>query len=1302
MSSTEDQSSFAALADILCRLLERLEHGEISPEKACKLAAAARDIFGDSPLISISCSSLSGVSDASFGSNASFVAAELVQTSMNKVQQELLNQYTVDELNEFYGMSPIRATSSELSGMAKFVAETALAMAVESLMKCTDDVITQQKYGKGKVMSDSELLKKGKRDLPVTRSDSTESVSCPSEFILDILEKVLGEVRTEAASLPSQKPTDESEPMSTTSLYIQELLANAVSSVQDAMVQEPIQLVQVPPKSDTTLFVMDTLQRVVEEIQRNRSPSSTSLFIDDLLCKVTNETTASEPNLSWQETFDVHRRESSASLISIFIRDTLSKVLNEIEKECHTEEPSTTSATSLFAQEIVRATLKKCVSAVHQEMLPGKKLSELTAAIINSQQRNEDRSIELGSSYQLLRGKSQDLDQSESFGEFELLQKSISMTLAENLVKTTLQKARQFLQQGTMSAEQVVQNLNNMSASTGHVAELHIDGEDVPAASCSSEQAMAYVSAAIDKAIQDVSATSLDDTEDTLLPEVFKSATALEVSNFIQSTLANAIRQLCQGLTLTDDPEIEPTVNELQKSLEAVAQQNDEGALLEDYSKDEDVIPRNMTPAEQEDMESENHTQKEKSIPSSESVQYIVDTQAPETTDSEEEDEVLLQPFYRGKPVEVDPEVARKALGAISVKNLEEMDDPSQALPRNSFRNLVCPEVSSVTGLDTSSETSTRSQLERASKGTLPSQTRLRVAAASRCAQASGNLEPPPEDDEPVEEKKITKTRSLTLMNKPTSRQGSDTSPYDSPGASPKPSKTNITRAALTGASAPSLRTVSNAGRKSPTKSPKVSAKEKSISPMASKKSLTSRTSATSSSPGTSSQGKLSPKKSSGLRVTDNGPSSSSHHSTSSQAKLSPKKSSGLKVNERGALPRSSSHGPSSQVKLSPKKSSGLRVTDSGPSSSNVTSSQSKLSPKKSSGLRVTDSGPSSSNVTSSQSKLSPKKSSGLRVTDSGPSSSNVTSSQSKLSPKKSSGLRVTDSGPSSSNVISSQSKLSPKKLSGVKLTDSKTSSSFTSSSKAQLSPKKSSGSNVATGASTSSLKRQTSPIKQQSSKTLASPEKKVSSDSVKKQLSTSSVKKTESITSKTSSTSEPVKSQTPEDSQSQSKANIEVTQDQMQPEAKGSQIRDKPLPRESQPIEMTTSHLPPTRRKSSDFTQSLSPKTSNTSNSSSHRTANLAPRPSSGLRKSSSGNLSRSSQHLRTGGSSSSLTATRSEGRVSKTSLEDVNGQTNSLAGLKAQSSEREASATSRTQSQDSVKVGHFCYFRNTIVLIV
>lgn len=841
-----DQSPLAGLADILCRILERLERGELSQEKAAKLSAVARDILFDSLAGDGRGSPSSDLSQTSLiqqSSSTSLVAAEVVKISMDKVQQELLKYSAENEFQDFYEWPLEKNTSSELSGMSKFVAETAIAMAVESLMSCMDDILDRQKGSS----SDSQLFTKGaKRKGAATASDSileasasTESVSCTSEFIINILNKIVEQVKEEhKLSVPVKLSAKKSRPRSETSIYILETLQRVVSQVQAELAAMSPKLLLNQPRSKTSLFVMDTLERVVTEIQRSRSPSATSLFIDDLLSKTSKEVMTEKPSLSWHKSYNVHSKRDNASVTSLFIRNTLSKVLHEIEDDFRQQSSVSPSITSLFADQIVKATLRKCSSAVCQEMLPSPKLSELTAAIISSQQKNEHSSHpHIVARDQAVPIKHADI--SRSFGEFSDNRGVASVDLAESLIKTTLEKAKESLSSGSISAQQVVQVLSRMNASSGSLTAIDVEGKVIPATLCSPEQASSFLTCTIDQTLQDID----NDLRDrSVVPSGSKVQGGEEIkdsdiTNLVQSILEKAIKELNQGLA--DESSIEKMGIDIRQSVE--------DDIAEAFADNSDEVKQPVK--ENNNLESDDHggefdNDQEVELDNVEAENNAFEPVDDVFSDDDFIEEVELHPVYKGEELTLDSKIVSKALMAISVKKLDDMEDLKDPLQRNSFRSLIRPDITDLSGVDTSNTSSVKSDLVRASMGALPSQTKFRIKTASKLAQASKKSVAtiPSTLDDPTEKatqekSKLKESKSLTITGKSPSRSDSQKSSSASPSSSPKSSKGKIIRASLAGASAPAFMMASR--KRSPTKLSSTNVRD--VTPRGSRQTLSSK-----------------------------------------------------------------------------------------------------------------------------------------------------------------------------------------------------------------------------------------------------------------------------------------------------------------------------------------------------------------------------------------------------------------------------------------------------------------------------
>ena len=805
------------LADILSHILDLHTAGELSREKATRLANAAKEILGDGSIIFLSPSSSEASEiDLSRSSSTSLVAADVVRRTLESVHNELLTELTEEELANLYVLAPEGSTtSSQLSGMAKFVAETALAMAAESLIGCADEILeslplASPKLGRDSAASDTALLTSAS-PRRLKKSASQESVSCTSHFILNVLEKVLSEVRAEH-NFPASPTTEAREPRSETSFYIQDMLHRAVRETLAVVSVERLHMMPIPT-STTSVFVLNTLEKVVDEMQKTRQPSATSLYIEDLLSRVAQER-ISTPDLSWDQTFNIHVKRSNASATSMFIRDTLSRVLHQIEADLPPQPTlKVRSVASVFAEEIVNATLRKCGSAVRQDMLPCKKLAELTATIICSQEsisRQEDSQHSLGET-----GTGRNIrDPSwntagptlspvcsglrvnsplcvKSLDTVNDNFRSTSSSLVEDLIRETLLKAQDALHHGAISTEDVVSKMKKIVSGSSNV--LEVGGKPIVKNSCTEAEAATYIHGAIDDALAEVSTSSsknmpVEPAHSSSSPKDSNVSPSLSqtkhVSRLVGSIIVKSVHQLQEGLT--DDVTIKLIEKTIKRSLQDM-------------------------PHEEEPRETPTET-----VPSCEKI--LLKEQSPEETSdtelgalledsSSEEDMVKLQPVFEGKQLDIDQSVICKALGAISVRNLEEMDDPTQALPRNSFASLIKPNITNISGIDTSSARSVKDELVRASKGQLPSQTRLVLTAASRCSQTTGK---PPMQGALALKAKGLKTTSLKQID----RQESPVSPYSSPESSPQSSKTRLAKAALIGASAPALKTVSHSTSK--------------------------------------------------------------------------------------------------------------------------------------------------------------------------------------------------------------------------------------------------------------------------------------------------------------------------------------------------------------------------------------------------------------------------------------------------------------------------------------------------------
>ncbi len=673
--------------------------------------------------------------------NENLFAKFIISQVIEKVRvQSLSHEIEVPKIEESTSTSTAttqtpQAQEDNLEALSSFIVEKALLLTADSILGLTDEVIEPKIHpdnsGKDKqiaksVMSHDDTAVEetsamvGVTDVTEGQTTMTSKVNAteiPQESIVlvkVVLSKVVDEMKTLQKNIDDLKSTEikriknetlkqdsmaalescnssilalvdttlhnvareeEEEQLRNKHLAIRQ--TEAVGSSISAFVEKTLKSIKAeqetirskqslldrkPSSHDkVNALVNNTLETVVLELQQCKEPSETELLIQ---CVIKAASAAIAGDLDMQQTpagnsSSPLKRKASADSTLAFIQDTLHHILKEIDDNEELLGIATArSSSSRFAEEIVKQTLIGCIKQVRSDELTNSELTKVAMAIISSHDvialrepkftsklvRSLESVVNTPSPQPQTSAKQRQYSIVEApFQPIDLVHCTNS-NLVDVLIMDTLQKVYQSLKDGTMSVNDVERLADEIRLVSG--------------------QSLNKTTSSTDNVSNDAA-------------DMVQQVLSLVISNLQKSPMvSDSDAKSCSSIASADVYCMIDTV--LAKVMAQMKKEKMEKAMAAKYEEENKQAERITDERPEQALES--HT-------------LQGETQEPD---------VALVPTLDGKPLDIDPQVIKESLIAISASN-PISSTPHKATDRNSFFDLSHPDMSRVSTINTSS-----------------------------------------------------------------------------------------------------------------------------------------------------------------------------------------------------------------------------------------------------------------------------------------------------------------------------------------------------------------------------------------------------------------------------------------------------------------------------------------------------------------------------------------------------------------------------------------------------------------------
>ena len=516
-------------------------------------------------------------------------------------------------------------------------------------------------------------------------------------------------------------------------------LANEVGvETDDAMKEDESRRASVPklpqisPKSsDHALRSRATPERSSSYISDVSALSGTSSYIQDVLERVADELKTSPVDAATIPFVPVTAKSTTNDFIEGMLRRIVAKMQPVENATSSVQSLAATSTSSGALTDVVLGTLEHVVKELQLQAREPSETSQYIASVLNrAAEEIREQSVPEPEIRRTISGSSTDSQASamsdyirstlatacqevEEEYQSNRAAKSATSLFAEELVCDTLNQCLHRVRNGTISQDE----LSNLAAA---ILEAHV--------SCSNRDELAPFeetllrSAGGSSTISSRTSGLMDQLIADTLAKIQESIVSGKMSGSDIGNLASKINKMKDGSSEESSPRSDNSSNEA----DAIVQ-NTIFKVLNDIK--EEMEPQAPLKIDHKPPESEES--KEAVLCVEETLQCIVSdlthgnksisVKEPDQEKSQSEDElgeVGFQPTVNGTPVDIDKQVLNETLLSISARH-PETAEPNEASGRNSFLNLVNPEVTNIPVIDPSSQESVKNSLLCLSSKTL-------------------------------------------------------------------------------------------------------------------------------------------------------------------------------------------------------------------------------------------------------------------------------------------------------------------------------------------------------------------------------------------------------------------------------------------------------------------------------------------------------------------------------------------------------------------------------------------------------
>ena len=442
-----------------------------------------------------------------------------------------------------------------------------------------------------------------------------------------------------------------------------------------------------------SLIVQQTLEKVAAQVQETSRRSSTSLFIQDVLGKVADEIEEQKmaTALNWDRHKPLKSKEACGSLTSMLVRDALSKVIHEIEEDSKQKGPVTKSASSAFAEELVTDTLTKCLHDVKSGQMDRSQVIGFVGAALNSAKTLTWKSISTPASTQSLGALRTD-------SRF----KSTNSLLVEALVRETLVQVKQDICAGQISERELnelqnsIQFAERSSSRTrlGTRESLEAEGlvmkaignvlDDLGVGTIQFEDEPRSGPSSRKQSDKKLAATSSSDTK-----PVKKKSTLQKISDAVFGVFKRSSSSNLKPKS-TESEQAELIVADVIANVGSEVKTTPQLSWNELSSKPQISVNDSMVTED----------------PFAQTV-IVLDH---DESDTDSEPSMEIHPIVHGEEIHVDPHLVGDALAAFSSREVETLKNPCDPTAHYSYRDIFHPDISRVAILHTDSEESLKHQ----------------------------------------------------------------------------------------------------------------------------------------------------------------------------------------------------------------------------------------------------------------------------------------------------------------------------------------------------------------------------------------------------------------------------------------------------------------------------------------------------------------------------------------------------------------------------------------------------------------
>lgn len=469
-------------------------------------------------------------------------------------------------------------------------------------------------------------------------------------------------------------------------------------------------ITRVTPVTATANTVMSPTHTTTSDLKTGRMVSETTHLVRNVLSNVLRVfcDDGVESGLSWDADIPLSAPGSSASATTQLVKTTIGGIMQELEEEtAHTRAKQ--SVSSVLVDSLVTETLQQCINDLKCSAVPTGAVNDLAIAIIQSHKTiKQQLSMRSPHLPEHTRSMSEVPQKSNVDGS------SNSSVLVSTLIQETLQRLKTDLENGAIASQDATVMAQELGYQTNDQVfpKSSLPNETRSVTNEARSDTSSLAERSVFHALKDMLTPQagcppdVKDADETSESEVASQKLNIHTadSNLAIHAITHCINQILGDLGSNIPVCLSSDIDTLQSSGSSVS--SCKPTEVDDTSKQ---IPTDTVQRYCDDkLQAQSNSSKKKPFKNANTFEQghfhqehiVVAT----TCEESSEDEVEINPVLDGKPIQVDHHIVEDALSILSVKKDADLDHSLDPTARNSFRDLLHPELSKVRRLSHTSE----------------------------------------------------------------------------------------------------------------------------------------------------------------------------------------------------------------------------------------------------------------------------------------------------------------------------------------------------------------------------------------------------------------------------------------------------------------------------------------------------------------------------------------------------------------------------------------------------------------------